>query len=123
MGLFDTVTSHYPLPHHQDSVFQTKDLAAVAHGEHMVGGLMEEYEITAEGTLRRHAHEREVVRDASRPAGICLKSIRDWWEDVPDAHGDVRIYTSEDRDGKLVRTEFRVRFTNGRVQEVTIVDR
>jgi hypothetical protein len=99
VGLFDTVTSRYPLPHHQDSVFQTKDLAAVVHGEHMIGGLMEEYEITAEGTLRRHAHEYETARDESRPVRISMKSIRDWWEDVPHAHGDIRIYTSEDREG------------------------
>lgn len=123
MGLFDTVTSRYPLPHHQDAVFQTKDLAAVVHGEHMIGGLMEEYEITAEGRLRRHAHEYETSRDESLPIRIRSKSIRDWWEDVPDAHGDIRIYTSEDDEGKLVWTEFRIRFTNGRVQDVTIVDR
>ena len=66
MGLVDTVTSRYPLPHHQDSVFQTKDLAAVVHGKYLIGGLMEEYEITAEGNLRRHAHEYETA--TSSPA-------------------------------------------------------
>lgn len=123
MGLFDTITCAYPLPHHQEAEFQTKDLASLVHGEQMLGGLMDEYEITADGTLRRHAHEYEAVQDASRPLGTYLKSIRDWWEDVPGAHGDVRIYTSEDRDGEHVRTEFRVRFTNGRVQDVKVVER
>jgi len=33
MGTFDTVVCRYPLPHHQDAEFQTKDLAAVAAGE------------------------------------------------------------------------------------------
>ena len=123
MGLFDTVTSRYPLPHHQESVFQTKDLASIVHREHGIGGFMEDYEITTDGTLRRHVHERELVRDEAAPLGMYLRSVRDWWEDVPDAHGDVRIYTSEEADGQHVWTEFRVRFTNGRVQAVTVVDR
>lgn len=46
-------------------------------------------------------------------------SRRDWWEDGPDVHGDVHIYTREDTpDGASRWIEFRVRFTNGRVQEV-----
>ena len=123
MGLFDTVTCRYPLPHHQESVFRTKDLAWIVHHEGALGGLMDEYEITADGTLRLHVHEREAVEDASSPLGMYLRSIRDWWEDVPDVHGDVWIYTSEEVDGQHAWTEFRVRFTNGRVQDVQAVER
>ena len=123
MGMFDTVTCRYPLPHHQDAEFQTKSLARLVHGEGVFGGLMDEYEITAEGTLRCHVHEREMVDDASHPLGMYFRSGRDWWEDVPDVHGDVWIYTSDETDGDHVWTEFRVRFTNGRVQDVKVAER
>ena len=95
MGMFDEVVCRYRLPHHQDATFQTKDLAAVALGERCLGGLLDEYLITEDGRLRRHVHEREWVEDAGAPFRGYLKSVRDWWEDVPEAHGDVVIYTSE----------------------------
>ena len=79
---------------------------------------MDDYEITAEGGLRVHMHEREFVKDPSRLLGCYFRSVRDWWEDVPDVHGDVWIYTSEERDGARHFIEFRIRFTNGRVQDV-----
>ena len=125
MGMFDTVVCRHPLPHHQDAEFQTKDLAAVALRECFVGGFMDEYEITDDGRLRRHVHEREWTEDREAPFGGCLRSIRDWWEEVPDAHGDVVIYASDDASGQAGSTwaEFRVRFTNGRVQEVRDVSR
>lgn len=68
----------------------------------------------------RHAHEREWRKDPDHPLGGYLASIRDWWEEVPDVHGDVRIYTSEGRPKQpgYRWVELRVRFTNGRVQEV-----
>lgn len=141
MGMFDEVVCRYRLPHHQDATFQTKDLAAVALGERGLGGLLDEYLITEDGRLRRHVHEREWVEDAGAPFRGYLKSVRDWWEDVPEAHGDVVIYTSEPaavsadeavagatadslpddpaaNDGPIRFIEFRIRFTNGRVQHV-----
>jgi len=120
MGMFDTIVCRYPLPHHQTAEFQTKDLAAVALGEHLLGGFMDEYEITEDGRLRRHLHEREWTQDPGAPLGGYLRSTRDWWKDVPDADGDVVIYTSGNAGNQAcpARTEFLVRFTNGRVQDV-----
>ncbi len=120
MGMFDTVVCRYPLPHHQDAEFQTKDLAAVALGEHFVSGLMDNYEIAANGRLRRHLHEREWTEDPEAFFGGYMRSVKDWWEDVPDAHGDVVMLATEEIPGQQNRrwVEFRVRFTNGRVQEV-----
>lgn len=119
MGMFDTVRCHAPLPHHQDVEFQTKDLGFVALGEPF-GGTMDEYEITDDGRLMRHVHEREWRDDPDALLGGYLESVRDWWEEIPDAHGDVRICTSErSEDGADHRfIEFWVRFTNGRVQEI-----
>ena len=120
MGMFDTVICRYPLPHHQDAAFQTKDLAAIAVGEHFVSGLLDEYQIAADGRLRRHVHEREWAADPEAFLGGYLRSVRDCWEDVPDAHGDVVIYTTDEIPGEQRDrwVESRVRFTNGRVQDV-----
>jgi len=120
MGMFDTVVCRYPLPHHQDAEFQTKDLAVVALGEHGVSGLLDEYEIAADGRLRRHLHEREWTSDPDAFFGGYMRSVKDWWEDVPDAHGDTVMYTSEEIPGQQGHRwiEFRVRFTNGRVQDI-----
>lgn len=139
MGLFDDVVCRYPLPHHQDAGFQTKDLAGIALGDHWITGTLDEYEIALDGRLRRHVHEREWVEDPSTVLGGCMKSVRDRWEDVPDAHGDVWIYTAVsaanapddpgadggdtacERPGQWI--EFRIRFTNGRVQDVEDLSR
>lgn len=45
--------------------------------------------------------------------------MNDWWEDIPDVHGDIRIYTLDSGE----RVEFRVRFTDGVVSHVKEVDR
>jgi hypothetical protein len=87
MGMFDEVVCRYRLPHHQEARFQTKDLAAVALGERCLGGLLDEYLITEDGRLRRHVHEREWVEDAGAPFRGYLRSVRDWWEDVPGRTG------------------------------------
>jgi hypothetical protein len=139
MGMFDDVVCRYPLPHHQDARFQTKDLAGIALGDHWITGTLDEYEIALDGRLRRHVHEREWVADPSTVLGGCMKSVRDRWEDVHDAHGDVRIYTAVsaanapddpgagggdtacERPGQWI--EFRIRFTNGRVQDVEDLSR
>lgn len=118
MGMFDTVRCRYPLPHHQDEKFQTKDLAYLVHSE-LLGGLLDEYEITEDGRLMQHVHERRWREDPDSIIGGYLESIRDWWEEVTDVHGDARIHTIEFKAGESVhRIEFCVRFTNGRVQKI-----
>ena len=117
--MFDTVRCRFPLPHHQDVEFQTKDLEHVAFGEGGEG-TMSLYEITEDGRLRRRAHRYRIARKPPAFRRVVLKSTKTWWEDVPDAHGDVYIYTFErSSDGKASREiRFRVRFTNGRVQDI-----
>ena len=46
--------------------------------------------------------------------------MESWSEAFPDAHGDMVLYTFDDRPGKKGKPpfEFRVRFTNGVVQDV-----
>lgn len=87
-------------------------------------GFLDEYEITEDGFLMRHAHERKWRDDPDSLLGGTMVSLRDWWEKVPDIHGDVRIYTSEGTPGEpeARRIEIRIRFTNGRVQEVREVE-
>lgn len=120
MGMFDRVRCRYPLPHHQDAEFQTKDLARIARDEPWLGGFLDEYEISEDGRLTRHVHEREWREDPKSLFGGYLTSIRDWWLEVPGAHGDVCIYTNEGKHGKpgYRWIEFRIRFTDGRVEEV-----
>jgi hypothetical protein len=60
VGLFDTVWCRYRLPDCQDAEFQTKDLAGLVCGESMLGGLMDEYEITQDGRLRRRSRRRKL---------------------------------------------------------------
>ena len=117
--MFDTVRCRFPLPHHQNAEFQTKDLEHVVFGEGGEG-TMSLYEITKDGRLRRRAHRYTVVRKPPGFRRVVLKSTKTWWEDVPDAHGDVYIYTFDrSSDGDASRElRFRVRFTNGRVQDV-----
>ncbi|MEW5984864.1 MAG: hypothetical protein AB1806_21125 [Acidobacteriota bacterium] len=115
MGLFDTVVCRYPLPHHQDAEFQSKDLPGLALGDWGLGGFMDEYEIAEDGRLRRHVHEREWTEDASSPLAGYLRSTRDWWEDVPDVHGDVVIYTRGSERGQPGFLEMAARYA-GRFQ-------
>jgi hypothetical protein len=102
MGLYDTIRCRYPLPHHQDAEFQTKDIECLLEGNSGMGGSLSEYEITEEGGVRLHVHEREWHDDPNAFLGGYAKSVRDWWEDVPDLHGDIRIYTN-DEDHRLGR--------------------
>lgn len=120
MGMFDHVRCRYPLPHHQDAEFQTKDMVRIVDPGDPVDGLLDQYVITKTGRLRRQMHKRKAVKTGRTFPRVVLKSIKSWWVDVPDAHGDVLIYTSDDTPGKRKHRwiEFRVRFTNGRVQEV-----
>lgn len=92
MGLFDTVHCEFPLPdaRHQGLDFQTKDLECT----------LDDYTITADGRLLRHARRRGrgPDRDIEWPL-----------------HGDISIYThlaAEDPSW----VEYVVRFTHGRVE-------
>ena len=118
--MFDYVRCRYPLPHHQNAEFQTKDVARIVDPGDLIDGLLDRYVITKTGRLRRQLHKRKAVKTGRRFPSVVLKSIKSWWVDVPDAHGDVLIYTTDDTPGKRQRRwiEFRIRFTNGRVQEV-----
>lgn len=120
VGMFDYVRCRYPLPHHQDAQFQTKDLLSLVDRGEWLGGLLDNYEITKDGRLRRQRHKYKVVKTPRRFPSVHLKSIKSWWATVPDAHGDVLIYTSDDTENKRGHRwiEFRIRFTNGRVQDV-----
>ncbi|MCC5866465.1 MAG: hypothetical protein JJU31_15185 [Wenzhouxiangella sp.] len=123
MGMFDALTSDYPLPHHQDGEFQTKDLAHMVHGEFGISGFLDEYRITADGRLMLHRHVREWRDRPGSPLGGYLESVRDWWEEIPDVHGDIRIYTRDEDSGNDGNewVEFRIRFTHGRVERVDTV--
>lgn len=77
--------------------FQTKDLAYLVLGESL-SGFLDDYEITKDGRLMRHVHEREWREDSDAPLGGYLESVRDWWEEAADIHGDVRICTIEFND-------------------------
>lgn len=114
MGLYDTVHSRFPLPHHQDAEYQTKDIEHLVGGVSGLGGTLSEYEITSEGGLRVRVHEREWRDDPEWFGGGYLGSVNDWWEDIPDVHGDIRIYTRD--AGEFV--EFQIRFTDGRVSRI-----
>ena len=121
VGMFDNVRCRYPLPHHQDAAFQTKNLAR----DSWLGGALDDYEIMKDGRLRRRMHERKWIKKPASLLGGYFKSIRSWWEKLPDAHGDVFIYTSDGTPGepRYQWIEFSVRFTNGRVQDVRDVSR
>lgn len=119
MGLYDTVHCRYPLPHHQDAEYQTKDIEHLVGGISGLGGSLSVYEITPEGGLRERVHEREWREDPDSFFGGYLASVDDWWEDIPDVHGDIRIYTSD--AGEWI--EYRIRFTEGTVSRVEEVER
>ena len=122
MGMFDTVRCAYPLPRHQDEEFQTKDLAHLVHGEIMLGGLLDHYEITGDGRLRVRRSQDEWIDDPEAFFGGYSRSVKEWWEDLPDVHGDIRIYTSvDDPEGGRDWVELSIRFTHGAVERVSEV--
>jgi hypothetical protein len=106
MGMFDTVVCRYPLPHHQGVEFQSKDLAAVALGERFVSGLLDEYEIAADGRLRRHGHEREWTADSEEFLGGHVRSAKDWWgyEDpiYRFYHHSFKVYALQEQTSRIV---------------------
>lgn len=62
MGLYDTVRSRFPLPHHQDAEYQTKDIEHLVSGVSDLGGTLSEYEITPDGGLRVRVHSGSGTR-------------------------------------------------------------
>ena len=99
MGMFDTIRCEYPLPDadHQNLEFQTKSLEC----------LLDEYTITRDGKLVRHANRGPFGRPG-------LVADVEW-----PIHGDIEIYQSLERaPGKPTWVEYIVRFTHGRVEWV-----
>lgn len=139
MGLFDTLTCHYPLPGLSDPTsveFQTKDL----------GCLMKRYTITREGRLIEHYEEYENRPENERP----LYGTPEWNTLFGPLFGALRVRAGSERDidtnyhGWLqfygdCRTgerhtgrdqlhpelwewfEYRAKFTDGKVVELTRV--
>ena len=102
MGMYDTVTCHYPLPDPelQDNKFQTKSLDS----------LMEHYTITWVGRLVQHVELREHREDKSVPWGFRLVLVDAWDEDT-GFHGDLGFY---DYVNDILHT-YRVRFNGGQL--------
>ena len=121
MGLFDEIRCHYPVPDPevQDQIFQTKSLDT---------GL-DRYTMTRDGRLILHQVRYESVPEEERPYYGTPE-----WESSPVArsfgymravpvgdveiphHGDIIVYTSIREGQSHKRFEYRVRFTEGRVQ-------
>lgn len=116
--MYDWVHCEHPLldPEHRDMVFQTKNLLC----------LMEQYLITEDGYLIRHKQTWEVVPEEERPyygtpnwdkgglfraRGMFRTSNIE--EIVIAYHGDVWLLKHLDEP-----IEYRVRFTNGKVESV-----
>lgn len=98
MGMFDTLRCDYPLPHHQEADFQTKYLAHLVHGELGLGGLLDDYRITADGRLMLHKHIREWCDDPEAFLGGYSESARDWWEELADVCSETLIYACQGLD-------------------------
>jgi len=85
-------------------------------------GLMDRYEITRSGRLRRQMKKYKLVRTPKQSPGLYLKATKAWWMSVPDADGDVVIYTADATPGTRGYrwTEFGIRFTDGGFTESRI---
>src|ERR1035438_1553317 len=135
MGLFDTLTCHYPLPGLSDPTsveFQTKDLEC----------LMKRYTITREGRLIEHYEEYENCPENERPYGtpewntlfgplFGALRVRAGSERDIDAnyHGWLRFYGDRSHTGRdqlhpepWEWFEYRAKFTDGKVVELTRVE-
>ncbi len=101
MGMFDTVRCEYPLPEpeHNALDFQTKSLDSY----------LDDYTITRDGRLLRHAHDGllEDPTSARRPAMAC------------PFHGDLTMYA---RTTALAWIGYLVRFTYGRLDWIRPVE-
>jgi hypothetical protein len=74
--MFDYVRCRYPLPHHQDALFQTKDLLSLVDPGEWLGGLLDNYQITKDGRLHRQRHKYKIVKTPRRFPSFHLKSIK-----------------------------------------------
>jgi hypothetical protein len=146
MGMFDTITCHYPLPGLSDPTsveFQTKDLEC----------LLTRYTITREGRLIEHYEEYEACPENERPLygtpdwnkklgplfgalRVTAGSQRDidtnfhgWLQFYGDCHsGELRFIdpqTGQDQFGseRCEWFEYRARFTDGKIVELTRVEK
>ena len=80
VGLFDYVRCRYPLSHHQDALLQTKVLLSLVDPGEWLSGLLENYEITKDGSLRRQRHKYKAVKTPRRFPSFHLKSSKSWWK-------------------------------------------
>lgn len=127
MGMFDNVKCEYPLPaapaEIQESIFQTKDFY----------NAMDDYTITKEGRLILHKKVYDEVPEEERPyygkpewekplfrMMGCLKARH-----VADVdthhHGYIHVYTIAnffDNDPRGEWFEYKIKFTNGKVESV-----
>ncbi len=128
MGMFDELTIEYPFPdpEFQGDTFQTKDLEC----------MMDRYTITADGSLVHHQTHYEDVPEEERPnygkpewekgafyrAMGMLKVVPDGDVVLSDMHGDIYISASRDANKDWRYYQWRVRFTHGKVESITLVD-
>lgn len=130
--MYDEITVEYPLPPSGYRVlpghtFQTKDF----------DNLLDKYTITADGKLVLHRERWEEVPEKERPYygtpewegpfGKWIGSIRavpEGDEEI-DYHGDVRFYDAfrvDGEEGARVWIEYEVRFTEGDLSRIRVVD-
>jgi len=122
MGMFDTVVCKCFLPDRPTGIndFQTKSF-----GTNGIGGNMDNYTITIDGSLILHKVRMEWVEEEDRPyygkhewdkGGLykmagCMNSIPEG-DEVIEHHGIIYIYThTDDHDW----VEYEIKFTDGKV--------
>lgn len=124
MGMFDYVDFECELPNGLGRVesWQTKDFGCDLHT----------YTVTKDGKLIHHDQRMELVPEEERPFWEkpeweskhffrmigCMKSIPDG-DKVIDYHGDFYVVGGK-WDSEYI--EMRVRFTHGKMEEITIVN-
>jgi hypothetical protein len=115
MGMFDELRCRYPLqmPNATERVFQTKSLDCV----------MDQFEITAEGTLRREAYEIEDHSDpnATGIMALCgmMTRVNKRWEPCSFT-GEVRFYGST-REDWSDWWEFSAYFVKGALKHLEMI--
>lgn len=97
--------------------FESRDVSELVIGLSHRAGTFNEYEISEGGTLRRRMRVMVWRVDSSRPDGGYFETIHEWWQNVQNAHGRMRMYAEEGILGAVDhrRIEFRVSFRQGRV--------
>lgn len=102
MGMFDTIHCEYPLPEpaHNALEFQTKSLDSC----------LNDYTITREGRLLRHAHGGLLTEPASARRGPAVEC---------PFHGDLTMYASTTESAWI---EYLARFTYGRLDWIRPVE-